>query len=86
MPREKTECLLHTARPEGKGGFGVYSSIVRISLFYGVRDPVLIESEEGTGTRITVRVPVLPQESSVNFSDTVVPKPGMTDGKKENRE
>lgn len=86
MPREKAECLLHTTRPEGKGGFGVYSSIVRISLFYGVKDPVLIESKEGTGTRITVRVPVLPQKPSVNFSDTAIPKPGMTDGKKENRE
>lgn len=86
IPREKAECLLHTARPEGKGGFGVYSSIVRISLFYGVREPVLIESEEGTGTRVTIRVPVLPREPLADFSDMAVSKPDTADGKKENRE
>ena len=70
MPQEKAKRLLHTARPEGKGGFGVYSSIVRISLFYGVKNPVHIESKEGEGTGITIRIPVLPQEPSVDFPDT----------------
>lgn len=61
MPREKAEFLLRGGKPEGRGGFGIHSSVVRISLFYGARNPVRIESEEGKGTRVTILVPVLPE-------------------------
>lgn len=59
MPREKAEFLLRGGKPEGRGGFGIHSSVVRTSLFYGVKDPVRIESEKGEGTRVTILVPVL---------------------------
>lgn len=59
MPQEKADYLLHTEKSAGRGGFGIYNSIVRISLFYGVKNPVQIESCEGKGTRVIIRIPVL---------------------------
>jgi Predicted signal transduction protein with a C-terminal ATPase domain len=46
----------------GKHGFGLYSSIQRISLFYGIERPIMIASEIGIGTEITVRVKVIEEE------------------------
>jgi len=47
-----------------KGGFGIYSSITRISLFYGIENPVSIESAEGKGTRVTITIPVINEEDN----------------------
>jgi two-component system sensor histidine kinase YesM len=55
MSREKTEkILLHGEQK--RGGFGIYSLIQRISLFYDLKDPVEIHSKEGVGTEIVIRV------------------------------
>jgi two-component system sensor histidine kinase YesM len=40
----------------GKSGFGLYSSIQRIALFYDVKNPMTIHSEVGIGTEVVVRV------------------------------
>lgn len=42
-----------------KSGFGLYSSIQRISLFYDIKKPITITSEIETGTEITIRVNVI---------------------------
>jgi two-component system sensor histidine kinase YesM len=38
-------------------GFGLFSIQRRIALFYGVSDPLTIESREGKWTKVTVRIP-----------------------------
>ncbi len=40
----------------GKSGFGIYSLKQRISLYYGIPEPILIHSEVGSGTEVTIRI------------------------------
>lgn len=40
----------------GKSGFGIHSQIQRIRLYYGIENPIMINSEIGTGTEISIRV------------------------------
>lgn len=40
-------------------GFGLYSSIQRVSLFYGIEDPISIISEPGKGTEVVIRTKIL---------------------------
>jgi two-component system sensor histidine kinase YesM len=39
-----------------KSGFGLYSLIQRISIYYGIESPVTVNSEIGQGTEITIRI------------------------------
>ncbi len=43
---------------EDEGGFGLRSTIERIHLYYERTHLVTIDSEEGTGTEITIRIPL----------------------------
>jgi two-component system sensor histidine kinase YesM len=42
-----------------KSGFGLYSLIQRVSLFYNMESPVTVTSEIGSGTEITIRLKVI---------------------------
>lgn len=46
-------------KDENKKGFGLYSLIQRISLFYNIEKPVKIESRVGKGTRISIYLKIL---------------------------
>lgn len=55
MSRERIdEIFAH--KIQKRGGFGIYSLIQRISLFYDLKDPVEINSQEGAGTEIIIRI------------------------------
>ncbi|BBF45019.1 two-component sensor histidine kinase [Lachnospiraceae bacterium KM106-2] len=59
MSQECIERILKGKTQTGKSGFGLYSLIQRISLFYNIIDPLTITSEVGTGTEIIIRVKVI---------------------------
>ncbi len=47
---------IYAHKIQKRGGFGIYSLIQRISLFYDLKDPVEIRSKEGEGTEIIIRI------------------------------
>ena len=59
MPAEKIEEILLGKMRTNASGFGLYSSIQRISIYYNIEKPVTIVSEEGIGTEITIRTKVI---------------------------
>lgn len=59
MTEEKVAEILEGRSQKSKSGFGLYSSIQRISLFYGIQKPITITSEIGNGTEITVCIKVM---------------------------
>lgn len=54
MTQEKQQEILSGKSQKEKSGFGLYSEIQRISLFYGISDPITIKSELDAGTEITI--------------------------------
>ncbi len=64
MAQEKIHEIFQGAKPTGKGGFGIHSTFIRTSLYYGISEPVCIRSEEGKGTKVTISVPVLPEDTA----------------------
>lgn len=54
MPEEKIEEIMSGNSQKGKSGFGLYSEIQRISLFYDMENPVTITSEIDSGTEVTI--------------------------------
>lgn len=54
MTQEKQEEILSGKSQKRKSGFGLYSEIQRISLFYGIKDPITIRSEVDAGTEVTI--------------------------------
>lgn len=54
MSQEKQQEILSGKSQKGKSGFGLYSEIQRISLFYGINNPITIKSEIDAGTEITI--------------------------------
>lgn len=64
IPEEKIAEIMGEKKMNQKGGFGIYSSITRISLFYGVESPVTIQSQVNKGTIVTVKVPVIGREEN----------------------
>ena len=68
MTKEKIEEIISKKDTRQKGGFGIYSSITRISLFYGVENPVSIESTVNEGTKVTLNIPKMSKEDR-NGSD-----------------
>lgn len=56
MTEEKIEDIMQGKTITGKSGFGIYSLMQRITLYYGIEHPVLIQSEIGTETEIAIRV------------------------------
>lgn len=56
MCQERIEAVLEGKTITGKSGFGIYSLIQRIRLYYGIENPVMIHSEIGAGTEVAVRI------------------------------
>ncbi|MDD3660350.1 MAG: histidine kinase, partial [Lachnospiraceae bacterium] len=54
MTEEKIQEILSGNSQKDKSGFGLYSAIQRISLFYEMENPVTITSEIGSGTEIMI--------------------------------
>jgi len=63
MTEEKVKEILEGKTKQGKSGFGLYSSIQRISLYYDIKKPITITSEIGNVTEITIRVKVIKEVS-----------------------
>jgi two-component system, sensor histidine kinase YesM len=59
MSEDKINEILEGKTKRKKSGFGLYSSIQRISLYYDIEKPIVIVSEIGNGTQITIRVNVI---------------------------
>ncbi len=64
MDEERIEAIMRGETQTGKSGFGLYSLIQRVSLYYQIDNPVLIHSEVGSGTEVTIRIGVLDGEKS----------------------
>ncbi|WP_181899227.1 cache domain-containing sensor histidine kinase [Lachnotalea glycerini] len=56
MTEERTKEVFEGKAITGKSGFGIQSLKQRITLYYGIENPIMIHSEAGIGTEITVRV------------------------------
>lgn len=56
MSEERIQDIFEGKTKTGKSGFGLYSSIQRIALFYDVKNPMTIHSEVDIGTEVVVRV------------------------------
>lgn len=67
MKQEDIERILAGKMQTGKSGFGLYSLIQRISLFYDISNPLTIISEVGTGTEITIRLKVMKGDEKGGF-------------------
>lgn len=59
MDEKHIQMIMDGKIGEKRTGFGMYSLVQRISLYYGIEKPLTIESEIGLGTSITVHVKVL---------------------------
>lgn len=59
MSEQKILDILSGKRKTKHSGFGLYSSIQRISIFYNIENPITINSELGSGTEITIRVKMM---------------------------
>ena len=59
IEKERIEAILNGETRTKRSGFGLYSSMQRISLFYGINSPINIISEPGKGTEIIIRTKVL---------------------------
>jgi two-component system sensor histidine kinase YesM len=63
MTEEQVERLMSGKELGREPGFGVWGTIERLKLFYGVENIVRIESGEGRGTKISIRVPAREEDS-----------------------
>ncbi|MGL4372823.1 MAG: sensor histidine kinase, partial [Turicibacter sp.] len=59
MTDEKIKMVLANELQSEQGGFGLYSCMKRISIFYGIDHPMTIVSELDWGTEITIRLKVI---------------------------
>lgn len=59
MNEERIKEVLEGKTRTNKSGFGLYSLIQRISLYYNIESPVTVTSEIGSGTEITIRLKVI---------------------------
>lgn len=53
MDKDKIEMVL-SGKGKKKPGFGIYSVKQRLELFYGIKEPLKLESEAGQWTKVTV--------------------------------
>lgn len=58
MSSEKIEEILGKDPKASKDGFGIYSSVQRISIFYNMENPLSITSVINEGTEVTIKVPI----------------------------
>ncbi len=58
MDEEEIRQLTSRNLERDNPGFGVWGTIERLKIFYGVDDIVSVESLKGAGTRVTIKIPV----------------------------
>lgn len=56
MSEERIEEIMEGKTVTGKAGFGIHSLKQRITLYYGIKNPIIIQSEIGLGCEVAVRV------------------------------
>lgn len=66
MLEEDIHRILHGSKDLGTSGFGLRGTIERLRIFYGVDDCFRIESIKGSGTRITIFIPIENLSGEVN--------------------
>jgi len=64
-------------QPDGLGGTGIGMANVaeRLKVLYGDSAKMMIESQEGVGTQIRLRLPVLPNPEELMTATTIAPAP-----------
>ena len=62
MSEDRIQEIMEGRTVTGKSGFGIYNLKQRISLYYGIKDPIMIHSEPGTGTEVTIRIKKIKEE------------------------
>jgi two-component system sensor histidine kinase YesM len=62
MNENKISEILNKKIQGHKNGFGIYSSIERIEIFYNIKDSVCIWSKENEGTEITIKIPIMERD------------------------
>lgn len=62
MTMDKIEEVISSGNRKNKGGFGIYSSKQRISIFYSIENPITIFSEPGKGTEVTITIPIMKED------------------------
>jgi two-component system LytT family sensor kinase len=67
----------HLLEPDGLGGTGIGMANVaeRLKVLYGDSAKMMIESQEGVGTQIRLRLPVLPNPEELMTATTIAPAP-----------
>ena len=56
MTEERIEEVMEGRTQTGRSGFGIFSLIQRITLYYHIKNPITIHSETGSGTEVTIRI------------------------------
>jgi len=69
MEQELIDRLLALDYEPEFGGYGLKNLIQRLRLYYGVQDPVAIQSRRNAFTRITVRVPIVDPDALATRAD-----------------
>ncbi|MBZ9687207.1 histidine kinase [Clostridium estertheticum] len=64
MSSDKIVEILSRKSQVNKNGFGIYSSVQRISIFYNIENPLSITSVINEGTEITIKVPMVKGEAN----------------------
>lgn len=65
MSDDIIEEIVNGTSKKEKSGFGLFSSIQRISLYYDIKNPITITSEVGYGTEITICVKAMEGEKTI---------------------
>jgi two-component system LytT family sensor kinase len=67
----------HLLEPDGLGstGIGMANVAERLKVLYGDSAKMMIESQEGVGTQIRLRLPVLPNPEELMTTTTIAPAP-----------
>lgn len=64
MTEQETDTIISGEKRGEKGGFGVYSAVQRIRLFYGIEDPISIQSVKGKGTSVRILIRRIVEEGT----------------------
>lgn len=56
MTEQRIDEIMEGKTITGKSGFGVHSLMQRISLYYSIQEPIIIHSEIGSGTEVSIRI------------------------------
>ncbi|MBU3144245.1 sensor histidine kinase [Clostridium sp. CF012] len=67
MSSDKILEILSRRSQVNKNGFGIYSSVQRISIFYNVENPLSITSVINERTEITIKVPMVEEETNGDY-------------------